>query len=226
MNGSDGVVCLTEGGYHSTIASCNPSMREFRILGGNHVNSQIQFDLNFVCLSFASWKEDFYWYMFCPDGADAILVFRMTDEVFDAKPLPEVCSLDDSIRSELFVLNDSLARFLCPLKWSESSFSAWNFSFSVRNCPLEKCFDIWVMDQQGVEVSWTKKFAIGPLQWLEYPLGFRQNGEFLLVSDGGQMMSYNLDTRRIQEYQVYGHSPSRCLQVLLYTVFGFSQETQ
>ncbi|XP_058187821.1 putative F-box protein At3g24700 [Rhododendron vialii] len=262
----NGVVCLTESGYYSTIVLCNPSMREFRVLPQpsykkgyvanlgfgfdpstndykvvkfgyynphiltdendetmeiyelstdswreGRVNSQIQFGLHFVCLSFASCKGDFYWYMFCPDGDDAIIVFWMTDEVFDAKPLPEVCLFDDSIGSELFVLNDSLALVLYPSEWTEPS------SFSVWHCPMEKCFDIWVMEEQGVEVSWTKKFAIGPLQWLEYPLGFRRNGEFLLVSDGVQMMSYNPDTRRIKEYQVYGHSPSRCLQVLLYT---------
>ena len=51
---------------------------------------------------------------------------------------------------------------------------------------------------------------------LDWALGFRENGEFLLKSGDGWMRSYNISTQEIKEYQVYGR-PRRSLEVLLYT---------
>lgn len=69
-------------------------------------------------------------------------------------------------------------------------------------------FDVWVMNAQGVEVSWTKKFTIRPFHEPKTALGFRQNGEFLLEKVCGRMMSYHIETRQRKEYQVCGDPPS------------------
>lgn len=121
-------------------------------------------------------------------------------------------------------MNDSLALVLLPMS----------------GVPLmgnfQSCFDIWVMGELSDKDSWTKKYTIRPfIGGHHFALGFRQNGEFLLVRSGllfqngkevlercgaRQLFSYNLDTQMIKEYQVYdvplwgGHSPS--IQVLPY----------
>ncbi|XP_058185599.1 F-box protein At3g07870-like [Rhododendron vialii] len=167
------------------------------------LDSSFGFGLNFKYSSCSSWNGDFYWFACGPSGDRKIIAFRMSNEVFDVIPVPEVCSLDNSRERRLFVLNDSLALVLYTSGWELSSH-------------LEKCFDIWIMEEQGVEVSWTKKFTIGPLKGIYFALGFRLNGEFLFEGDRGQLMSYHIDTQQIKKYQVYGHWPPGCLQVLLY----------
>ncbi|KAH7846417.1 hypothetical protein Vadar_013800 [Vaccinium darrowii] len=159
-----------------------------------------------------SWNGDCYWYAYCTSDEQAIFRFRMSDEVFDEIPVPDVILLDNSSERKLFILDDSLALVLYPSGWV---IPEW---FPGRDFSLNKCFDIWVMamDEQRVEVSWTKRYSIGPLHAPNYALGFRRNGEFLLESGGGQMMLYHLDTQQIKEYQLYGHSPPECLQVLPY----------
>lgn len=65
--------------------------------------------------------------------------------------------------------------------------------------------------------QWTKKFTTGPFQGIERALGFRKNGEFLVESNDGLTMSYNLNTQERKEYQVDSPFPLLKLQVLLYT---------
>ncbi|XP_058187819.1 F-box/kelch-repeat protein At3g17530-like [Rhododendron vialii] len=168
--------------------------------------NNIGFDLDFNFFSCTSWKGGCYWYISCSDGTDAIIVFRLTDEVFDEIPAPEVCSLANTTKRVLFILDDSLAVVHYPSEWLHPSLLTRG-----------KCFDVWVIDEGGVEVSWTKKLTIGPLQGPDFPLGFRRNGEFLCETGGGQMMSYHIDTQHIKEYQVYGDPPPQCLQVIVYT---------
>ncbi|XP_058187815.1 putative F-box protein At3g24700 [Rhododendron vialii] len=172
----------------------------------------IGFDLDFNFLKCTSWKGGCYWYISCSDGADAIIVFRLTDEVFDEIPVPEV-SLANSYTTEreLFILDDSLAMVRYPSEWLHPS------GLTRGYIPLMKCFGVWVMDEDGVEVSWTKKLTIGPLQGPNFALGFRRNGEFLCETGGGQMVSYHIDTQHIKEYQVYGDPTPERLQVIVYT---------
>ncbi|XP_058185596.1 F-box/kelch-repeat protein At3g17530-like [Rhododendron vialii] len=138
--------------------------------------------------SHASWNGDFFWYPYQKHGGPVIMAFRMINEVFEEMPLPEVCLLDQHSEKKLFVLDDSLAIVIYPKWWSNPSV------FPPEEFLLEKSFDIWVMNEEGLEVSWTKKFSIGPFQGLDWALGFRHNGEFLVESGYGQMISYNLNT--------------------------------
>ncbi|XP_058187812.1 F-box/kelch-repeat protein At3g06240-like [Rhododendron vialii] len=166
------------------------------------VDAGTPIELDFLCSEFvfASWNGDFYWYTDPHHGGDAaILAFSMTNELFKEMPVPKVCLLHQPHQRSvmrLSVLLDSLALVI----YSQS----------------ERCFDIWVMDEEDGEMSWTKKFT-KPFQGIERALGFRKNGEFLVESFSGLMMSYNLNTREIIEYQVDGPFPSFNLQLLPYT---------
>ncbi|XP_058185595.1 putative F-box protein At3g24700 [Rhododendron vialii] len=172
----------------------------------------------FTCFndSYASWNGDFFWYAYHKHGGSpVIMAFRMSDEAFEEMPVPEVCLLDQHSEKKLFVLDNSLAMVIYPNWWSNP------FVFLPEEFSLEKSFDIWVMNEEDVEVSWTKKFTIGPFQQLDWALGFRLNGEFLVESGYGQMMSYNLNTQERKEYQVHdqvqGWPPPPNIQVLPYT---------
>ncbi|XP_058187814.1 F-box/LRR-repeat/kelch-repeat protein At2g27520-like [Rhododendron vialii] len=181
------------------------------------VDTESPIQSGFYCChdSYTSWNWDCFWYAYHKHGGSpVIMAFSMTNEVFEEMPVPEVCLLDQHSEKKLFVLNDSLVMVIYPKWWSDPSWIPPEDFMS-------KTFDIWVMNEEDVEVSWTKKFTIGPFQGLEWALGFRQNGEFLVESNYGQMMSYNLNTQERKEYQVHdqvqGRPPPPHLQVLPYT---------
>lgn len=119
----------------------------------------------------------------------------------------------------------------------KGNFSVWtialpwfsNFYPSVFSIfSFEKCFDICGLCMNRVlRVPWTKKFTIRPLQRLDRALGFRQNGEFLLESGGGQMISYNLDTQQVKGVSsVWSFSPRTFTSSFIHRELGFGQKTQ
>ncbi|XP_058185591.1 F-box/kelch-repeat protein At3g06240-like [Rhododendron vialii] len=152
------------------------------------VDDEGPIESGFLCSEslFTSWNGDFFWYAYsggCHPVGLAIVAFSMTDEEFKEMPVPEVCL---SHHPKLSVLKDSLALVICQNWWAG------------------RCFDIWLMNKEDVEVSWTKKFTIGPcFPAFDEVLGFRQNGE-VLVKNLGQIMLYNSNTRERKEYQVHG----------------------
>ncbi|XP_058187809.1 putative F-box protein At3g16210 [Rhododendron vialii] len=182
--------------------------------------SPAEYGLHCFYDSYASWNGDCFWYAHPQigylhhGGGPAIMAFSMSDEVFEELPVPEVCLLNEHKEHRLFVLNDSLAMVIYPKGWANPSWlPPEEFSFM-------KSFDIWVMNEEDAEVLWTKKFTIGPLQGLDWALGFRKNGEFLVESTYGQMMSYTLNTRERKEYEVHdqvqGHPPPPHIQAIPY----------
>ncbi|XP_058185598.1 F-box protein At3g07870-like [Rhododendron vialii] len=186
------------------------------------VDAESPVEFGFQCFydSYVVWNGDFFWHTYHQrDGSPAIMAFSMSNEVFEEMPMPEVCLLDQYSEQKLFVLKNSLAMVVYPKWWSNP------FMLPPEEFPLKKSFDIWVMNEEDIEVSWTKKFTIGPFQGIDWALGFRQNGEFLVESGYGQMMSYNLNTSERKEYQVHDQvedhehdlPPPPYVQVLPYT---------
>ncbi|KAH7845482.1 hypothetical protein Vadar_002779 [Vaccinium darrowii] len=182
------------------------------------VDAESPVNSGFRCsYDYVLWNGDFFWYACHKHTHGAVIMaFRMSNEVFEEIPIEGVPLSDEIGGTKLFVLNDSLAMVIYPPQWSNP------FLFPPEEFVIMKSFDIWVMNKDDVELSWTKKFTIGPSQGLDWPLGFRLNGEFLLESSYGQMMSYNLYTQERKEYQVHDHvrghdPPPPNLQVLLYT---------
>jgi hypothetical protein len=76
--------------------------------------------------------------------------------------------------------------------------------YDIQETVTEKIFDIWVMREYGVKVSWTKQFVIRPLSGIQFPLGFAKNDELLLVDNSGQLVSYNSNAQEIMSLQVRG----------------------
>ncbi|KAI9087025.1 hypothetical protein K1719_030986 [Acacia pycnantha] len=65
------------------------------------------------------------------------------------------------------------------------------------------CVDIWVMNEYGVESSWTKKFEIEPFPKLNSVLGFWGDNEMLVDDDTDQLILHDLQNQQRQRFQIY-----------------------
>ncbi|KAH7847544.1 hypothetical protein Vadar_027390 [Vaccinium darrowii] len=125
----------------------------------------------------------FYWFgLDFGTGVWGLSVFRTFEGVFERITLPDgICFICDR---QLRVLHDSLALVLCM----------WD------NPEGETRIDIWIMDDNGVNEGWTKRYRIGPFLECHSVLGFLPNFELRLNFDDREMVSYNLRTHEIKEY--------------------------
>ncbi|KAI8534202.1 hypothetical protein RHMOL_Rhmol10G0070700 [Rhododendron molle] len=115
-----------------------------------------------------------------------ICVFRTSEELFESIPLPGTFRL--KLLSNLCLLKDSLALVMSDV-------------YGPGSQRVDTCFEIWVMDEYGVQESWTKKYTTGPLLGCHDALGFRPNAEVLLTRKNyREMVSYDLSTHNIVEY--------------------------
>lgn len=80
-----------------------------------------------------------------------------------------------------------------------------------RNHPAPKDIELWVMNEYGIQESWTKKFVIRehiniflPPYFLE-PLRYLKNGEVLMLYRHCNVICYNPITRRFRYIKFYGH---------------------
>ncbi|GLT36186.1 hypothetical protein SLA2020_105800 [Shorea laevis] len=146
-----------------------------------------------------SWNGAYYWYAqairVVPEARwslkrrNAIVVFDMTYEIFQCILMPESCEDQDDVPASnfsLLELNGSLALFQYPVLGEEKS------------------FDIWAMEEFGVNGIWMKILSIGPLLGIEKPLLF-VNSDFLLMEGKGvRLVSYNLKTKQVKRLPIYG----------------------
>ncbi|KAK2986256.1 hypothetical protein RJ640_021825 [Escallonia rubra] len=163
-----------------------------------------------------SWREidavvPFVWYFPCSEllfngafhwwaddkdhGGESMLSFDISTEVFHQIRLPDVCAFPDGNKRAFLVLNESIALVL-------------------YNPSVQTSFDVWLMAEYGVAESWTKQFTIGPLVQVEHPLLFWKH-ELLLENANGQLVSCDLKSQRLKEFQVYGGQES--LRALVYS---------
>ncbi|KAK3025745.1 hypothetical protein RJ639_040437 [Escallonia herrerae] len=154
-------------------------------------------------LSSDSWREidavvPYVWYFPCSEllfnghfhwwaddedhGGESMLSFHISTEVFKQIRLPDVCAFPDRNERTFLVLNESLALLL--FNTSETT-----------------CFDVWLMTEYGIDGSWTKQFTIGPLVQVKQPLLFWKH-ELLLEKANGQLVSYDLKSQRLKEFQI------------------------
>ncbi|KAM7493700.1 hypothetical protein LguiB_028309 [Lonicera macranthoides] len=147
----------------------------------------------------------FHWYAqnSCDNSRyELILSFHMSTEVFKEIHFPDTCYWNK--RRSLGVLNnESLALIL---------FEDYN--------QAHKNFEIWVMKEYGVKESWTKQFTVGPLLGIHSPLSFGKHNELLLQSDNGQLVSCDLNTNKIRDFEVCGAPTS--LGAVMYVESLFS----
>ncbi|KAK3015961.1 hypothetical protein RJ639_007074 [Escallonia herrerae] len=131
----------------------------------------------------------FHWWADDDDhGGESMLSFHITTEVFQQIGLPEICAFPDGNERAFLILNESIALLLF-------------------NSSEQTSFDIWLMTEYGVAESWTKEFTIGPLVQVERPVLFWKH-QLLLEKANGQLVSYDLKSQGLKEYQVYGAQKS------------------
>ncbi|XP_057792326.1 F-box/kelch-repeat protein At3g23880-like [Salvia miltiorrhiza] len=125
------------------------------------------------------------------DLHDVIVSFDMSLEVFSTMMLPALRVSDDELRSrDLAVYMDCLALTL----WSVSG--------------AEQCFCVWVMNQYGVEKSWTKTFCFDFSSFgneFVRPLWIRKQGEVVVVCQDGRLVSCDRGGGVVRDVGVRGH---------------------
>lgn len=111
-----------------------------------------------------------------------LVSFDLGNEVFCTTPIPS--NMDDSSNfimdsKQLMVLNGSIAMIL---KHTETD-----------------TFHIFILGEIGFKESWTNVFNVGPLLWVDHPIGAANKGDiFFRKSDGG-IVWFDLGTQKIEE---------------------------
>ncbi|KAL1555694.1 F-box/kelch-repeat protein-like protein [Salvia divinorum] len=125
------------------------------------------------------------------DSYDVVVAFDMCLEVFRTMKLPVLHLSDNQLRSrDLAVYIDCLALTL------------WDVSGA------EPCFCVWVMQEYGVEKSWTKKLcfdftSIG--SEFVRPLWIRKHGEAVVVCQDGRLVCVDQEGGWVKDVGVRGH---------------------
>ncbi|KAI9126363.1 hypothetical protein K1719_002784 [Acacia pycnantha] len=127
------------------------------------------------------------------DNDKAILFFDFTKEVFGKIQLP--LGVDQSDELNVGVIDGKLA--------------------CISTYTTNNRFEIWVMNEYGVESSWTKKSVIGPCPKFGSFLGILGDDEILL-EDGCQLVSYNLKNQQIKGFEIHGIPK-------MFKAFGYSE---
>ncbi|KAK2989203.1 hypothetical protein RJ640_001432 [Escallonia rubra] len=115
------------------------------------------------------------------DDGESILSFHISTEVFQQIQLPDACAFPEATDRAILVLNESIALF-------------------VFNTLEQTSFDIWLMNEYGVAESWTKYLTIGPLVQEVRPVVFWKH-ELLMENANGQLVSCDLKSQRLKEFQ-------------------------
>ncbi|EXB45340.1 hypothetical protein L484_003134 [Morus notabilis] len=120
----------------------------------------------------------------------------MSTEEFHRIPLPDNVQRVNSYLKRLAVWNESVSLFFSPEK-TQNSLS----------------FEIWVMNDYSTSVegpSWTKHSTVGPLVGIHSPIAFWKRDELLMDTKDGGVVSYNLGTKRLRDFPIYGVRPGSC----------------
>ncbi|CAI9757204.1 unnamed protein product [Fraxinus pennsylvanica] len=123
-------------------------------------------------------------------GNDTILLFDMCDEVFGTVILPGNLAKDDFPRSkELMIYKESLAFVLYDVSRVEQDFS------------------VWVMEEYGIVESWNKQFNVHFNDFgggFMKPLWVRKDGEVLIVTKDGSLVSCDSNGEQVTDLGVNG----------------------
>lgn len=119
-----------------------------------------------------------------------VATFDVGKEVFGDLEVPEELENggDDEFQLSLVVLHKSLSL----IRYEDGEYPCFN-----RCC-------IWMMHEYGVAESWTKMYTISPYNGFSRTLNIRTNGELLLVTSNGGLVSFDPESRSIRQLKVYG----------------------
>lgn len=158
------------------------------------------------------YKSDEYDY----DGGNIrqiIISFDMGDEVFHNILIPH-CLYDDSCFS-----------------WYDIHLMVWNESIALLSLDGDtaqaETLGMWVMVEfGGVECSWIKQFTFGKAMGIVTPLQFLNSDEILMFSEEGRMVSYNLDTEKLNHLPIHSLGSEDFLAVAYVTsIVGITGST-
>nr|ABR18789.1 class S F-box protein [Nicotiana alata] len=119
-----------------------------------------------------------------------ILCFDLSTETFRNMKMPNTCHSRDEKCYGLVVLNEYLTLICYPYPGKVID-------------PLKDFMDIWMMKDYGVNESWIKKYTITPLS-IESPLAVWKDHLLLLQSRKGFLVSYDLKSKEVKEFNFHG----------------------
>lgn len=134
-----------------------------------------------------------HWVAYNPSVAggfhNLIIAFEMRYDMFREIELPPVVADQRPTCLSVTLFKDSLA-VLCGGQSGSGACS------------------VWVMRDYGVFETWTKLYNITLPDFLSRTLGFRKNGEILITSDTGELISYDSATKTMTNTIIQGSSYS------------------
>ncbi|XP_058192265.1 putative F-box protein At3g16210 [Rhododendron vialii] len=219
-----GVVCLTRFALNSTIVIWNPSMKEFSVLPQPSYNNDHISNLGF---GYDPFTDDYKVVRFDMTG----LPIGRIDEKIEIYELRtdswREVDAESPIESGLHCLYDSYASWNGDCFWYAYPPLGYHhhggpviMAFSMSDEVFEELPvpEVCLLDDDSEMRLFVLNDSLA--MGLDLALGFRQNGEFLVESSYGQMMSYNLNTRERKEYEVHDqlevHPRPPHIQVLPY----------
>jgi F-box interacting protein len=126
----------------------------------------------------------------CQDAfRNAIVSFNVGDDAFGEMAVPEELQ-GYLLNMAVTVLNGYLALVPCNRRSGD------------------ECHSVWVMKEYGTAESWTKLFDIGIEGGLERVIGFTKNGEVLLVTKDGKLVSYEPSSQETMDLHIRGLTKS------------------
>ena len=127
-----------------------------------------------------------HWLARAPLLRNVIVVFDMGDKVFREMAVPKSLEgVEQDLNMGVVVVDGLLALVSCNLWQGESSYT------------------VWVMKEHGEAESWTKLFDIVGVR-LGRVLGFRKNGEVVVVSKAGKLLSYEPSCQKTLDPDIRG----------------------
>ncbi|OWM86905.1 F-box protein At3g07870-like isoform X2 [Punica granatum] len=121
-----------------------------------------------------------------------VVVFDLHEEVFREIEIPSSINYPSVNRLSVAVYGESLCLF---------EHDPW-----VNNKKQSDAFCVWVMKRYGVKESWTKQFSVDMRDrgGLKRVLGFRKHGEILVVNGSDELVSYDPESRSIEQLGLHG----------------------
>ncbi|KAI3698745.1 hypothetical protein L2E82_42539 [Cichorium intybus] len=118
-----------------------------------------------------------------------IMSFDLVHEVFDEMPLPDVLAHHPVSNLSINTHKGYLAMLEYDMKKKK-----------------ESC-GVWVMKEYGVSGSWEKLYVIYLPRMLRNTVGFRKNGDMVVVLKNGRLVTVDC-IGKIKSLDIYGHIPS------------------
>ncbi|XP_022158895.1 F-box protein CPR30-like [Momordica charantia] len=128
-----------------------------------------------------------------------ILRFHMDGEFFSTIPLPDCLVNEFPQNLKVAVLGGELSVLQC----------GW-YPFGNRYVS-----SVWMLRKYDVHESWTRILSVDPSQGLGMALGCRENGEMLMTSRNGELVSYKPENQTVKGLGIRGAADSFFLDIFV-----------